>query len=1236
MAQVILSSVGAAIGGPLGAVAGAALGAAVDQAALSALSPARQIGPRIPELRLTGAAEGAALPCVFGRARVGGQVIWAARFREKRVEGRVGGAKGQKTTSYAYSLSFAVAVAEGPIDGIGRVWADGRVMDMAGVTMRVHLGTEDQAPDPLVAAIEGEAPAYRGVAYVVFEDLPLEPFGNRPPQLSFEVFRRPRTPGDPPGLEERLKGVCLIPGAGEFVYATEAVLRREGLTRTASESVHNADGRADLIVALDQLQAQLPNVDHVTLVVAWFGTDLRCGHCQIRPGVEQGSKDTLPITWSVAGVGRSGAHLVSLKDGKPAYGGTPADAVVLQAIAELKRRGLKVTLYPFILMDTPPGQPAYPWRGRIACEAGADGTAAATAQVGAFFDGEWGLRRMVLHQASLAAQAGGVDGFVIGSELRGVTTTRGPGGTYPAVAKLKTLAADVRAVLGPATKLGYAADWSEYFGHQPADGSGHAVFHLDPLWADPNIDFVGVDWYPPITDWREGETHLDAAAGLLGPHDPAYLRAGLTGGEGFDWYYPSQAARDAQARTPITDGAHGEPWIFRPKDLKAWWSNAHYDRPGGVRASTPTAWAPRAKPIRLTEFGCPAVDKGSNSPNLFIDPKSSESFLPPYSTGERDDFGQRRCLEAVLAWLDEPAANPVSPVYGGPMVEAASAWCWDARPFPDFPARSDVWADGSSWTLGHWLTGRAGIAPLPELIRALGARAGVSIDPGEAGGSVGGYVVDRPMRLRDALAPLTEAFALDPVERGDHVRMMSRSGRVAGALAESDLVRPDDGAVEREIRVLEPAAEALRLRFLDAGRDYQVGAVVVRREQGEGTRDADAPIVLAAPDAEACARRMLAADEAARRSRILHLSPSAALRLEPGDRLAHDGGAWRVARLDLDERPRATLVPVVAGQGVGGGLDWTPAPPREPTPPPALRVLDLPSNGALADDARPLVAAAGEPWRPLEIHAGPDLDTLSVRARLAQPATLGVTLTDLAPASPHRVDRLGALTVRMEGTSLSSVSLGAMLAGRNSLAVMAGDGRWEVIGFRDAALLSPDVWRLSGLLRGLRDGAASEAAVLAGAPVVLLDEAVVPMEVAAFERGVPLKVRAAPAGGPPAGAGAAETTVVWTGRALRPLAPTHLRARMIGGDLRLSWIRRARAGGDVWAGEVPLVEGVERYRVRVLDGATVLREVEVSEPAFVYAAAMRASDAPPTGARLEVAQADALYGWGDAATTGLW
>ncbi|TCS12105.1 hypothetical protein [Caulobacter sp. BK020] len=169
MAQVILSAVGTAVAGPVGGAIGLAVGAAIDSAALDALTPARRVGPRIPELRLSGAAEGAPMAAVFGRARVAGQVIWAARFKERWLDGRSGGGKGARTTSAAYSLSFAVAVCEGPIEGIGRVWADGKPMDMAGVVMRVHTGAEDQGPDPLIAAVEGPSdaggtPAYRGAA----------------------------------------------------------------------------------------------------------------------------------------------------------------------------------------------------------------------------------------------------------------------------------------------------------------------------------------------------------------------------------------------------------------------------------------------------------------------------------------------------------------------------------------------------------------------------------------------------------------------------------------------------------------------------------------------------------------------------------------------------------------------------------------------------------------------------------------------------------------------------------------------------------------------------------------------------------------------------------------------------------------------------------------------------------------------------------------------------------------
>ena len=140
----------------------------------------------------------------------------------------------------------------------------------------------------------------------------------------------------------------------------------------------------------------------------------------------------------------------------------------------------------------------------------------------------------------------------------GTPPARSAASTYPAVTALQTLAADCRAILGPGTKIGYAADWSEYFGHQPGDGTGDIYFHLDPLWADANINFIGVDNYLPVSDWRDGAGHLDASGGWSGIHDPAYLQSNIEGGEYFDWFYASEADRAAQVRTPIADTAHGD------------------------------------------------------------------------------------------------------------------------------------------------------------------------------------------------------------------------------------------------------------------------------------------------------------------------------------------------------------------------------------------------------------------------------------------------------------------------------------------------------------------------------------------------------------------------------------------------------------------------------------------------------------------------------------------------------
>ncbi len=670
MADLVLGQVGAAAGSALlpqglsiaGAqISGAAIGQAIGSLAGSYidarfLSPPIE-GPRVKEFHLTQSREGAGVPVVYGRCRVGGQVIWAAQFRERRdVEGGKGG---PRVADYSYTLSFAVALCEGEVARVSRCWANGEPFDLSKVTWRLYRGTEDQAPDPLIEAIEGEAPAYRGVAYIVFEDLPVDRFGARMPQLSFEVVRPAGGAAD--RLEAAARAVNMIPGSGEFALATDIVRRRTGPGRETPENLHGAEAKSDFEASLDQLEAELPNVARVNLVVAWFGSDLRCGECLVRPGVEIAEKTNVPLTWSVAGVERAGAYVVSASGGRPNYGGTPSDASVVQAITALKARGYHVTLYPFLLMDIPAGnglpdphggaeQAAFPWRGRITAVGGdvAD-------QVEVFFDQ---YRPFVMHCAGLAAEAG-ADGLLIGSELVGLTRLQ-DGGGFPAVDGLCALAADVRDLVEAEDfEISYAADWTEYGAVVEGDD---VAFPLDTLWAHEAVSYVGLDWYPPMADWRDGEDHADAAFG--DGRSRAYLAENVAGGEGFDWYYADGAGRLAQERLAITDGAHGEPWVFRQKDVAGWWGHAHHPRAGGVRSSAPTAWVPGMKPVRFVEMGCPAVDKGANQPNVFYDPKSSESALPHFSDGSRDDLVQRAAIEAFHAhWVRRSQQSGVGGVF---------------------------------------------------------------------------------------------------------------------------------------------------------------------------------------------------------------------------------------------------------------------------------------------------------------------------------------------------------------------------------------------------------------------------------------------------------------------------------------------------------------------------------------------------------------------------------------------
>ena len=1303
MATLILAAAGAAIGsgvggavlGLSGAVIGQAVGAtigqAVDQRLMSPASgPQAVMGAgsqviesgRLDRLQLNGASEGAPVPLVWGRVRLGGQVIWSSRFQENVEIETTGGEDGQPLTElrrYSYSISLAIALCEGPIRGVGRIWADGEEIAPADLDLRVHTGSEDQLPDPKIAAVEGEdrAPAYRGIAYVVLEEFDLGPFGNRVPQLSFEVLRAAASEaGD--AIGDVVRAVALMPGTGDYALATSRVHFPKALGRNAPGNTNTPLVRTDLEVSLDALEREAPRARSALLVASWFGDDLRAGACSLRPMVENAGRDGFPRQWGVSGRLRPQAAVLPTLDGRPVYGSTPADSSVRDAIAEMTARGIDVVFYPFILMtqlagnglpdpwSDAPDQPVLPWRGRITTDkapgrpGSPDGTAAAEAEVAAFFGtvgpqhfqvaggqvfyngpaGEWSYRRFILHYAALCKAAGGVHAFCIGSEMRALTQIRGPGNSFPAVAALRALAVDVRAILGPDVKLTYAADWSEYWGH--TDAEGNRFFHLDPLWADPEIDFIGIDNYMPLSDWREGDDHADAHWGSI--YNLDYLMANVAGGEGYDWFYPSDAHRRAQARMPITDGAHHEPWIWRTKDLRSWWQNDHHERVGGVRAAQPTAWVPRSKPIWFTELGCAAIDKGTNQPNKFLDPKSSESSVPYFSNGRRDDTIQMQYLRAMHRYWEDPAHNPVSELYDGPMVDMARAhvWAWDARPYPWFPANLELWADGENWERGHWITGRTLSQPLSAVVAEICARAGVGpVDTSALQGVVRGYAPASTDSARAMLQPLMLAHGIEAVERAGVLVFRLRATSPATPVGADDLAARDGGALE-----LARAPEAERIGrvaigYIEAGGDFATRSTEARFPDARDTvsTQSDLAMVLAPGEARLIAERWLAEARVARDSARLSLPPSRAV--AAGDVLAIEGGAgaglYRVDRLARTGAQEIEATRVEPGVYAAAETEQDRVALARFSPPlPVLPVfMDLPLMRGDDSPHAPWLAVAADPWPGVVAAYKATLEGEFARNRLFEaPAVVGETETPLDAVAAGRWDRGPALRLRLApGAQLASVGRAALLDGANLMAI--GNGAvWELLQFRSAQMLGEDVWEVSNRLRGRFGTEGVMPSVWPpGSTVVLMNGAPRQIALARAARGLARRYRIGPAARPVSDPAYTEATEAFDGVGLRPYAPAHLRAHALpGGDVAVSWVRRTRVDGDDWQSyEVPLAEEFERYRVQVFDPAmTLRREAEVSTPGWTYTAAMQASDGLAAPWTLAVAQISAAFGPGPA------
>ena len=290
MASMVLSSVGSYIGsawGAWGSAIGGAIGSyagsAIDRCIFGDCSKVNTRGPRLSDLSVQTSTEGASLPIVFGTMRLAGNVIWSTGLTEiatTEEQGGGSGGGGSSYTTYSYTTDCAVAICEGTITGIRRIWADTKLIYDVSETatagtlvassssyaagIRIYDGSETQLEDPLIQAVEGSAPAYRGTAYIVFEDLRLGDFGNRLPNFTFEVVKA----GSPSTLTE----------LNNYNNGTDTIIK--------------CDSTADGIVRLFTLRYLGYNSSgggYATAIDAWFvinGTRIRRGGTIIYTGTQ--------------------------------------------------------------------------------------------------------------------------------------------------------------------------------------------------------------------------------------------------------------------------------------------------------------------------------------------------------------------------------------------------------------------------------------------------------------------------------------------------------------------------------------------------------------------------------------------------------------------------------------------------------------------------------------------------------------------------------------------------------------------------------------------------------------------------------------------------------------------------------------------------------------------------------------------------------------------------------------
>ncbi|AIF81409.1 hypothetical protein I862_04245 [endosymbiont of Acanthamoeba sp. UWC8] len=1186
---------GAFLSGVAG-LAGAYLGGMVDRSLFGGGKNhnIHQEGSRMAELMVQVSVYGKVIPIVYGSGRIAGNIIWSLPIKEHvsttthTSGGGKGGGGGRVTTttnSYSYSVSLAIAICEGVIDKITRAWADSMQLNLTEGSYTLYLGTEDQMPDSFMASFHpaNQMPGYRGIAYVVIKDFPLARFGNRIPNFTFEVQRTVKLPGD---LEDKIKEITLIPGAGEYVYDTVIQEKTTGAVDESgnffqagkSEKINrnNVSSKADVLVALDDLKTTLKNVEWVSVVINWFTDSKDPGLGVIKPGVEHEGRNTkiTPDEWRVGNFSRSNAYkLLYFPHGTPTYGGTPTDKSIFRLCRELKSRGYKVLLYPMLQIDTITPE-CKPWRGRIIPNSVSD--------VLKFFERKNGYNGFILHYVNMKedkeALKNYIDAFMIGSELVGLTQYMSESGVFPAVDCLKSLAGLVKKEVGEKVKLIYGADWSEYH-------SVNGWYNLDPLWSDENIDIIGIDCYFPLTpDLPQNQI------------DYKKVYDGWTQGEGWDYYYI-----DSVKRTGKTDYGNA---TYAWKNIKHWWSGKHINPDGSN-----TEWQPKMKPLWFTEIGFSSVDGCSNQPNVFYDSSSSESNFPRGSKGRIDFLAQRNALNASIDYLDSLSLEEPG------LVAKKFVWTWDARPFPFWPDLHRVWADYNNWKTGHWVQGKLGLSNLGRIIAELLGKVGLDptiYDTGRLNNIVEGYIITSRQTLRSILEQLAIAYPFDSVESEGILKFVKRGGIPCAAVDYSELaIKENDSEILTLTRTQElDLPRQVDIIYLNKTRGYQSAVQSSQRQtvKAVDSLNINLPLILSDQQAKNIADVLLY-NAWVQRLHYQFTLPPKYITIEPTDIITlNKEGVIHSIRITSTKLTQSGMQEVTAVAEditaydfyIPAGVIPSNTELTAKVSPSRLELLDLPAfptDNASEAVLRYCTVGMGSTWAGSAIYCSNDGgENYELIRRITTQATMGAVMNTIPSTQHYTWDNATCIDIMLIYGELQSVTEIAILNGANACVI--GD---EIIQFKNAILIGDFQYRLSGLLRGRLGTEGAMESHKIGERFILLNSTVAKelMPQSSFNMSKeykPVTIEASLSD-------TEAQNFTYSAKALKPYSPVHIRGvRDESGNIIISWKRRTRIGGDWLDGvDIPLAEEVEAYEVDIMGEGKIKRTISgISKTQVIY------------------------------------